>query len=176
MQEDIFDIVDENDRVVGQAPRSVAHAQNLRHRAVHVLIFNADGELFLQKRSQSKDTWPGAWDSSCSGHLDSGEDYKTAALRELVEELGYQPERELEFLFKLLPGDETGQEFVEVYKVQGAGPFRLNHEEIEIGEWMNLPNLFERIEYTPKRFSSALRLILRRMKALDILPAQRVAK
>ncbi len=171
MQEDIFDIVDENDCVVGEALRSVAHAQKLRHRAVHVLVFNAEGEVFLQKRSLGKDTWPGAWDSSCSGHVDKGEDYMTAALRELEEELGYRPERPLEFLFKLLPSEETGQEFIEVYRVQGSGPFRLNHDEIEIGEWMDIPNLMQRVEFTPQRFTSAFRLTLRRLKALDLLPS-----
>lgn len=170
MQEDIFDIVDENDKVVGQAPRSEAHAKKLRHRAVHVLIFNPDGELFMQKRSMSKDTWPGAWDSSCSGHVDSGEDYLEAAQRELMEELGYEPKEELEFMFKLLPCEETGEEFINVYRVLGTGPFRLNHDEIEIGEWMNIPNLLERIEYTPQRFSSAFRLVMVRLQALQLLP------
>lgn len=170
MQEDIFDIVDESDKVVGQATRSEAHAKGLRHRAVHVLVFNAEGELFMQKRSKTKDTWPGAWDSSCSGHVDAGEDYLEAALRELEEELGYQPENELEFLFKLLPGEETGQEFINVYRVKGEGPFRLNHDEIEIGEWMNIPNLLERIEFTPQRFSSAFRLVMVRLQALQLLP------
>lgn len=171
MQEDIFDIVDENDTVVGQAPRSEAHAKKLRHRAVHVLIFNPQGEVFMQKRSSSKDRWPGAWDSSCSGHVDSGEDYLTAAHRELQEELGYAPEQELELLFKLLPSEETGEEFVAVYRVTGSGPFRLNHEEIEIGEWMNIPNLLERVAFTPQRFSSSFRLILARLQALQLLPA-----
>lgn len=170
MQEDIFDIVDENDRVVGQATRSEAHARKLRHRAVHVLIFNEAGEVFLQKRAASKDTWPGAWDSSCSGHVDSGEDYLRAAYRELEEELGYKPERELELLFQLFPCEETGQEFVNVYRVRGSGPFRLNHEEIEIGEWMNVPNLLERVQFTPRRFSSAFRLALARLQALRLLP------
>lgn len=170
MQEDIFDIVDENDRVIGQAPRSEAHRKNLRHRAVHVLVFNSEGEVFMQKRSMSKDRWPGAWDSSCSGHLNSGEDYLEAAYRELDEELGYKPDNDLEVLFKLLPCEDTGNEFIVVYWVRGTGPFRLNHEEIEIGEWMNIPNLLQRIEFTPQRFSSALRLILVRLQALQLLP------
>lgn len=170
MQEDIFDIVDENDKVVGQSPRSEVHEKKLRHRAVHVLIFNDEGEIFMQKRSKTKDTWPGAWDSSCSGHVDAGEDYLPAALRELDEELGYQPEGELKMLFKLLPCEETGEEFIHVYRLEGRGPFRLNHEEIEIGEWMNIPNLLERIEFTPQRFSSAFRLIMVRLQALQLLP------
>lgn len=169
MQEDIFDIVDEKDNVIGQKPRSQVHADGDRHRAVHVLVFNDEGELFVQKRSQNKDTWPGAWDASCTGHVDTGENYKEAAYRELQEELGWQPSEELEFLFKLTPCDATGQEFIEVYRVGGKGPFRLNHEEIEIGEWMNLPNLLQRIEYTPKRFSSAFRLVLERLQALELI-------
>ncbi|MEM9161362.1 MAG: NUDIX domain-containing protein [Verrucomicrobiota bacterium] len=125
----------------------------------------------MQKRAKTKDTWPGAWDSSCSGHVDAGEDYETAALRELDEELGWQPDDGLEFLFLLRPSEETGQEFIKVYRSKGDGPFRLNLDEIEIGEWMNIPNLLERVEYTPKRFSSAFRVVLERLKALELLPA-----
>ena len=65
MQEDIFDVVDENDNVIKQMPRSEVHAAGLKHRAVHVLVFNGEGEVFMQKRAKTKDTWPGAWDSSC---------------------------------------------------------------------------------------------------------------
>ena len=64
------------------------HREGLKHRAIHVLVFNARGEIFLQKRSMTKDTFPGAWDSSASGHLDSGEDYDACAVRELREEFG----------------------------------------------------------------------------------------
>jgi len=169
MQEDIFDVVDEYDNVIDQKARSVVHAEGLKHRAVHVLVFNEENELFMQKRSMNKDTWPGAWDASCTGHVDAGETYKEAAFRELEEELGWQPSNELEFLFKLNPCEETGQEFIEVYRVIGSGPFRLNTEEIEIGEWMELPNLTQRVGFTPKRFSSAFRLVLERLQALDLI-------
>lgn len=169
MQEDIFDVVDEYDNVIDQKPRSVVHAEGLKHRAVHVLVFNEENELFMQKRSMNKDTWPGAWDASCTGHVDAGETYKEAAFRELEEELGWQPSNELEFLFKLNPCEKTGQEFIEVYRVIGSGPFRLNTEEIEIGEWMDLPNLTQRVGFTPKKFSSAFRLVLERLQALDLI-------
>jgi len=78
MTEEIFDVVNERDEVVGQAPRREVHARSLKHRAVHILVFNARGQVFLQKRSLKKDLHPGVWDSSTSGHLDTGEDYDAA--------------------------------------------------------------------------------------------------
>src|SRR5271156_2765821 len=87
-QDEIFDVVNDQDEVIGQRSRGEVHRLGLKHRAVHVLVFNGRGEVFLQKRSMQKDTFPGAWDSSASGHLDSGEDYDACAARELREELG----------------------------------------------------------------------------------------
>ena len=75
MSEEIFDVVNERDEVIDRAPRREVHARKLWHRAIHVLVFNSRGEVFLQKRSMSKDTAAGLWDSSSSSHLDSGEDY-----------------------------------------------------------------------------------------------------
>ena len=83
MAEEIFDIVNEKDEVIGRLPRSQVHREGHRHRAVHVLVFNKRGELFLQKRSVLKDSFPGRWDSSASGHLDSGEEYDACSIREL---------------------------------------------------------------------------------------------
>jgi len=84
-----FDIVDENDRVIGQAPRSSCHGDpSLVHRVAHVLLFNSRGDLLLQKRSVCKDIQPGKWDTSVGGHLDPGETYLEAAIREMREELG----------------------------------------------------------------------------------------
>ena len=90
MSEEIFDVVNERDEVVGQAPRQEVHARGLWHRAVHVLVFNARGEIFLQKRSLKKDIAAGKWDSSASGHLDTGEAYDACAVREVREEIGLE--------------------------------------------------------------------------------------
>ncbi|MFH2125498.1 MAG: NUDIX domain-containing protein [Pseudomonadota bacterium] len=85
---ELLPVVDDQDRQVGLASRSQVHGQGLLHRAVHVLLFDLDDNLWLQRRSQAKDTYPGMWTSSASGHLDPGEDYYAAAQRELREELG----------------------------------------------------------------------------------------
>src|SRR5215468_9128241 len=101
MSEEIFDVVNDRDEVIDRRPRSEVHRLGLRHRAVHVLVFNSRGEIFLQKRSMKKDRQPGLWDSSASGHVDSAEDYDACAVRELEEEIGLKISRPLERLFKI---------------------------------------------------------------------------
>ena len=100
MPVEMFEIVDENDNVIGQAPRSECHGNPaLVHRVAHVLLFSSGGELLLQKRSETKDIQPGKWDTSVGGHLDPGEDYRQAAVREMSEELGLE-QIPLTFLYK----------------------------------------------------------------------------
>ena len=162
MSEEIFDVVNERDEVIGQAPRSEVHRRKLHHRAVHVLVFNARGELFLQKRSMKKDCYPGAWDSSASGHLDRGEDYDVCAVREVREELGVQLPAVPRRLFKIDSCAETGQEFVWIYQCQHEGPFDLHPEEIERGGWFQPAEISRWMEEKPDEFASALILIWRR--------------
>lgn len=161
MSEEIFDIVDQFDVVVGQAPRAEVHRLGLKHRAVHVLVFNTAGELFLQRRSMTKDCHPGVWDSSASGHLAVGESYDAAALRELEEELGWCPLETPQPLFKLQAGEATGYEFVWVYRCRGEGPFRLHPEEIEEGRWVELKALSRWLQESPGDFAGAFPVIWR---------------
>jgi 16S rRNA (adenine1518-N6/adenine1519-N6)-dimethyltransferase len=126
-----FPVVDENDRVLREAPRSETHGDNLRHRAVHILIFNDVGEVYLQRRSRWKDRHPLLWDSSAAGHVNAGEDYDFAALRELNEELGIVAE--LQKVAKLPASERTGHEFIWLYRGTHEGPFRLARSEIECG-------------------------------------------
>ena len=129
-----FDVVDEKDHVIGVETRAVVHATGLWHRAVHIFVFNARGEIFLQKRSPWKDKHPGKWDSSAAGHLDSGEDYATAAARELVEELGIKDEPPaLQEIGSLPASEETGWEFIRIFQAKHEGPFRWPAAEIEWG-------------------------------------------
>jgi 16S rRNA (adenine1518-N6/adenine1519-N6)-dimethyltransferase len=128
-----FPVVDEQDRVLGDAPRDEVHGNNLRHRAVHIFIFNALGELFLQKRSRWKDRHPRLWDSSAAGHVNAGEEYDAAANRELEEELGIRAE--LKRVAKLGATEQTGQEFIGLYHGRHDGPFKLPAAEIEHGEF-----------------------------------------
>ena len=81
-------LVDEDGRVIGTAPRSVAHEQHLLHPVVHLHVLNSAGDIYLQHRPTWKQTQPGKWDSAVGGHIDAGEDVATALLRETREEIG----------------------------------------------------------------------------------------
>ena len=159
MAEDIFDIVNERDEVIGRKPRSEVHARGLLHRAVHVLVFNSRAEVFLQKRSMIKDRQPGVWDSSCSGHVDAGEDYDQTAVRELREEIGLKLSAPPEKLFKIDACTETDAEFVWVYRCENNGPFQLHPEEIESGGWFAPERVSRWMKEKPQDFATAFVLI-----------------
>jgi isopentenyl-diphosphate delta-isomerase type 1 len=170
MNEEIFDVVNERDEVVGQNTRRAVHARGLRHRAVHVLVFGPDDRIFLQKRSMTKDTFPGAWDSSASGHVDSGEDYDACAVRELREELGLIATAPPRRLFKIAACAATGQEFVWVYQLESDGPFALHPEEIERGEWFGRGQVTDWIEKRPQAFATGFVLIWKNLTAGGAFP------
>ena len=159
MSEEIFDIVNERDEVIGQAPRKEVHARGLWHRAIHVLVFNSRGEVFLQKRSLKKDIAAGKWDSSSSGHLDTGEDYDACAVRELREELGLKLAQPPQRLFKIEACQETGWEFCWIYRGASDGPFILHPEEIETGDWFTPEAVSKWVAEKPRDFASAFVLI-----------------
>jgi isopentenyl-diphosphate Delta-isomerase len=158
--EDVFDVVDEMDTVIGCEVRSVVHAQGLKHRAVHILVWNAVGKVLLQERSARKDNFPLKWDSSCSGHVDSGEDYLTAAQRELEEELGIRVQpSELIFELKIAAREETGQEFVHVYRLWHEGPFVPCPEEIDSVRWYTEEEVSVMVQHEPEQLAPALRYL-----------------
>lgn len=161
MSDETFDVVDDQDRVIGRATRRDVHAKRLRHRAIHVFIFGPDGRIFLQKRSLAKDVAAGLWDSSCSGHVDSGEGYDQACVRELGEELGLTGVRPARW-FRIEACPDTGEEFVWVYRLLHAGPFVLNPAEISEGAWLSASQVDEALRESPERYASAFRLIWRR--------------
>ena len=151
--DELFDLVNERNEVVGQEERGTVHAQNLRHRAVHVFLVNKRGEVFLQKRSRLKDVHPGRWDSSVSGHLDAGEDYESAAGRELREEAG-QEETVLERIAGIPACEATGWEFVEFFKTTPTGPVRFPCSEVEAGLWVAPEEISAWIERRPDDFAT----------------------
>ena len=159
VSQEMLDVVDAEDRVIGVSARGDVHSLGLMHRSVHILVFNSRGELFLQKRSQSKDSNPGLWDSSAAGHLECGEDYPDCATRELAEELAIEVATPLEYLFRLTASPRTGMEHCRVYRCIHDGPFQLQAEEIQAGKWVGIAQMDRRAADQDATLTSSLRLI-----------------
>ena len=151
MSEEIFDVVDEEDRVIGRAARSDVHARGLLHRAVNIFVFDDEGRLLLQLRSPAKDEFPSRYTSSASGHLAAGEDYDTAAARELEEELGLSTP--LTYVGKLPASPQTANEHSALYTTHAAGDLQHDPEEITRVEFLEPAQIARMIEQTPERFA-----------------------
>ncbi len=146
-----FAVVDENDQVIGSAPRAEVHGNNLRHRAVHLFIFNRAGELLLQKRSRWKDRHPNLWDSSAAGHVNAGEEYDQTAKRELGEELGI--DAALTRVAKIAASVRTGEEFIWLYCGEYEGKLQISRAEIDAVEFFSLDLIAEWLEARPHDFA-----------------------
>ncbi|MEX1119846.1 MAG: 16S rRNA (adenine(1518)-N(6)/adenine(1519)-N(6))-dimethyltransferase RsmA [Terrimicrobiaceae bacterium] len=163
--DELFDVVDESDAVLGPQPRAYVHVNNLRHRAIHILLTNAKGELFLQKRSPWKDLNPSLWDSSAAGHVDAGETYHEAAHRELQEELGVSAP--LKKIGKLESSPATSWEFVEIFTGSHEGPFHLARMEVEAGAFFPLAKIQAWFANRPQDFTPLFRIIFPRFLEPD---------
>ena len=133
MSEELLDQVDAANTVIGTVPRARVHGDpSLQHRAVHVLVYDDQGALLLQKRAATKDIQPGKWDTSVGGHLAVGESYVTAAVRETHEELGLIiGDTDLEPVHEYVWRSPVETEHVRTFRARSGGPFTLHPEEIE---------------------------------------------
>jgi isopentenyl-diphosphate delta-isomerase type 1 len=157
--QEIFDIVDIDDKVIGQATRKKCHSDpTLIHRAVFVLIWNDQNQVLWQKRSHTKDVSPGEWTTSASGHVITGEDYEITAAREVKEELGIDVS--LEFLGKFLYRYPTENEYSAIYKAFSNGPFHYNAEEISFIEFMTIEDILERENRKILKLSKAVHHVI----------------
>jgi isopentenyl-diphosphate delta-isomerase type 1 len=134
--DELFPLIDESGQVIGSATRSECHNGSKRlHPVVHLHVFNAKGELLLQKRSALKDIQPGKWDTSVGGHVDYGETIAEALTREVREELGittFSPD----FLRSYIYESDIEKEMIYSYKTIYEGPFHFEPDEIdEIRFW-----------------------------------------
>ncbi len=141
-QEEILPVVDANDIEISSAPRSEVHRRAWRHRAVHIIVSNSQGQILLQRRSLLKETYPGYWDVSVGGHVSVAETYEEAARREFREELGV--DAPLDFVTKLNASPLTNWEFIEIYETRHDGPFAPPPEEITDLLWMRPDDVMQK--------------------------------
>jgi len=160
VQDEIYDVVDKKDQVIDQATRREIHQKKLLHRSIHILVFNYQNEVFLQKRSMSKDENPGLWDTSSAGHVDSGETYDECAHRELWEELGIKAI--LKPLEKIEACQKTYHEHVQIYTCKTNATININLDEISEGKYFDLEVLKSKIKNKPEHFTSSFKLIFKK--------------
>lgn len=167
-QNEVFEVVDVNDQVVGQATRREVHKnKNLIHRSVAVAIFNNNNKLFLQRRSQSKDTDALLWTISCTGHVQKSESYEATARRELKEELGIE-NVSLNFLAKYLYQGINETEMTMLYKVNYDGEIILQKEEIWEGKFFSIDQLAIAVETKEIELNLFARVALQKLDWIDI--------
>lgn len=119
---EFLDIVDRNDAVISQASKEYVYKKSLCHRISHVLIFNDEGKMVVQKRSKNVSFCPDHWSTAVGGHVQAGETYKEAALREFQEELGTT--NKLEFVGKdFYNAPNTPNKFLATFETQCNGSF-----------------------------------------------------
>ena len=139
--EEIFDLVTPEGKIIGQAPRSAVHGNpDLLHPVVHIHVFNKNGQLFLQKRAKDKEVQPDKWDTSVGGHVHSGESIESAISREAFEELGlknikFQP------LYRYVMKNDFESELVYTFRTTNNGPFKINKEEISFGRFWKIKEI-----------------------------------
>jgi isopentenyldiphosphate isomerase len=135
--DELVDVVDEDDRVVGTVTRREMRARNLLHRCTYVIVRNARGDVYVHRRTDTKDVYPGLYDVTAGGVLAPGESYDEGAARELEEELGIvgvSPR----FRFKHRYEGPEGRVWGSVYDVVWDGPIRHQQSEIAWGTFAPL--------------------------------------
>ena len=140
---EILDVVDEQDKVITNASRNEVYQKSLSHRIVHVIIFNDKNEMALQLRSAKVSFCPNHWSTTVGGHVQSGESYEEAALREFEEELGITGK------FKKFSKDYYNKEgtnkFLVTFTTIFNGPFQPDLKEVEKIDFFPLEKIKEMI-------------------------------
>jgi len=140
--DELIDWVDLDDRVVGQVTRARMRAENLLHRCIAVMCLNGQGQIYVHRRTQHKDVFPGLYDAFVGGVVQAGERYDAAALREIEEELGIVgpvPER----LFDHLYDGPESRSHTRVFRVRWDGPIRHQASEVAWGGFFTLDELVQ---------------------------------
>ncbi|HEY8664717.1 MAG TPA: NUDIX domain-containing protein [Propionibacteriaceae bacterium] len=141
----IYDPDDPDGGVVGTAPRDVMRAENLPHGATAVLVRRSTGEIYVHRRADTKDLWPGRHDCAVGGVLQAGEDPDEAAVRELAEELGIEG-AVLTPLVRRWYSDADTCYFAYAYVTTWDGAVRFADGEVADGWWEEPSVLYDRLQ------------------------------
>ncbi|RAS62462.1 isopentenyldiphosphate isomerase [Lentzea atacamensis] len=141
----MINLYDENRFVIGTVSRERMRAENLWHGCATIIVRSVDGSrVYVHRRTDTKDIFPGLYDCTAGGVIDAGENPGEAAERELREELGVEVPLKKLFISKYV--DDRTRYHVWVYEARTDGPFTHQPEEVAWGGWMDLDELRVKIE------------------------------
>ncbi|MCU0835608.1 MAG: isopentenyl-diphosphate Delta-isomerase [Chromatiaceae bacterium] len=160
-------LVDGADRPLGVGDKLDVHRTGTLHRAFSILIFNADGELLLQRRAEGKYHFAGRWSNSCCGHPRPGEPTARAAQRRLGEELGFQAPlvEEMRLIYRATDpiSGLTEHEYLHVYRGQALIDPRPHPDEVGAWRWMSAATVRRSLARRPGLFTPWFALLAERM-------------
>ena len=165
MEDELIDVVDERDRVIGQARRSEAYARRLRHRCAFILARDPEGRIFVHRRTATKRVFPSLHDMWVGGVVGAGETYDEAALREAEEELGVTGLDRPVPLFKFLYETEAHAWWSTAYEVTVTQPVRPQVEEVAWHTFLTDEELTARLtawDWVPDGLEAYRRLLAHR--------------
>ena len=142
---EFLDVINDRDEVIGKASKKEIYEKSLQHRIIHVLIFNDKGEMALQLRSKNVSFCPQHWSTSVGGHVQSGETYEEAALREFQEELGITTKIDFMSKDKYIK-DKLLKKILGTFKTTFNGPFNIDPDDVERVEFFSLEKIQEMID------------------------------
>ena len=149
--DELIALYDEHGHPRGAAPRSRMRAENLRHGATAVVIRNSSGQVYVHRRTPTKDVYPGRRDFAAGGVIGAGEGRDEAAARELAEELGITAVQPVPLRRGYYADDRTAFHGF-CYTVTWDGEIRWQAEEVAGGEWMSPADLIEAVRAHPDDF------------------------
>lgn len=163
MDDELIDIVDKDDRVIGQRLRSELTSENrCQGRAVNAFLVNANGELWIPRRTAHKAMFPLHLDMSCAGHVQSGEDYETALRRELAEELNLDLDTlPWRLLAHLSPYTDGVSMFMQAYEIRFDQTPHWNEDDFIDAHWLTADALAAQIQQGAQTKPDLPRLIKR---------------
>ncbi len=146
MADELLDIVNDEDMVIGQEMRSIVHQLGLQHRGVHVFLFSEDGKMLIQKRSADRASSPSLLDCSVSEHVKAGEGYLEAAMRGMKEEMGVDGVKIKPLVTIKMEYGPNDNEISRIYEGR-VKPEQIRFDPAEISEvsYMSLEELREEI-------------------------------
>lgn len=156
----IIDVVDERDTSIGVIRRRDVLRQHVNFRVVHILVFNARGDLLVQRLARTRTRHPGYWGSSVAGYVFAEENYWDAAKRRLAEELGVR-DATLQYLGKDTMLDEDSHKFIGVFATTNNGPFQYDHEHIDRIEILSLAAIHDLCDAGARQFTPTFLHVLR---------------